>query len=43
MPDGAPAHDSKMVTKFPNIHNIDVLDSQVIYQTFIQVKMPVIA
>ena len=33
IPDGAPAHDSKIVTKFSNIHNILVLDSLVIYQT----------
>ena len=33
IPDGAPAYDSKIVTKFLNIHNIHVLDSLVIYQS----------
>ena len=33
IPDGASAHDSKIVTKILNIHDIHVLDSLVIYQT----------
>ena len=32
IPGSALAHDSKIVTKFLNIHNIHVLDSLVIYQ-----------
>ena len=31
IPDGAPAHDSKIVTKLLKIHNIHVVDSLVIY------------